>query len=195
MKCFKYWKHLLAIFTFSYAFSANALVISDTISLGVIGDTDTDPGVPFIFNVGKTFSSISSLQFTFDPCELGVGACTNTIGSGEDVVLELGPDNFQLSNVGSGATIITALIYSPALAADMLDGVISGKIWLHEKAGYDFAAGISSADISLQVDGVEGYASEPASLTLLGLGLAGLGFSRKRRAVKSRHPHQPCSIS
>jgi len=59
--------------------------------------------------------------------------------------------------------------------------VATGTSTVLEIHGRQDPAGIFFDDVAVNVSGVQ-QIPEPASLTLLGLGLAGLGFSRRKRA-------------
>lgn len=168
--------------------NAGAMVLSNTVAAGTIGEFGTAPGVALAFNLGGKFSSITSVTLRFDPCgDPGADppsqGCVpdDTIGKDELVILTLGPDTFSILSTGLAATILAPLDPSSALVADLLDGLVSALVSIGKVPTADFTAGVGGADITLTVEGKT--VPEPATLALLGLGLGLTGWLRRRRNV------------
>lgn len=142
-------KSFYAILIALFLTPAQAITVSKQLDIGKIGDFDTQPGTPFTFNVKGSFSKIESVTFFI----LG-GIGDDILGTGEDAVVQLGSQTFTLINPG----VITGFIsppldVSPVLANELLDGTVSGLVWIKHKPETVFVAGVAEGSLTLSITG------------------------------------------
>jgi hypothetical protein len=120
--------------------------------------------------VGGPFQSIDAYQLTLNPGAFGTGAFVNGLMDTGDV--------FGLDVIGLGGFLTVADGYtSGALAGSTtIFGQSFASLGLTRGT---FVYGIPSDTLTVRV----GAIPEPASIALLGLGLAGLGYRRKIKTV------------
>ncbi|AEE22473.1 PEP-CTERM sorting domain-containing protein [Paraglaciecola chathamensis] len=124
-----------------------------------------------VFNFGSIFDISSSSIWNYG------GGCCGTTRSVKDLGIEASLDGITYSSIGS---FILNQSTDPLILADtiFLDTTAQYiKFNLNSNYGANYT-GLSE----VQFNGVAASVSEPTSIALLTLGLAGIGFSRKKNA-------------
>ncbi len=156
------------------------------------GTTNVNPGAPYS-EAGFTFTPSTGESATFNPASTLIGdASVGSFGFGVgNVVTMTGPGVFNLGSLDVGA-----LSFAPGGIADMTitadvfgGGTVSASFLglssiTHEVLNWTNLTDVKfSTTTDAGIDNLSTNSSipEPATLALLGISLAGLGFSRRRK--------------
>ena len=150
-------------FTLAFACSSPSAVVTPAPEFTLIGPSN--PG--FIIDIGA-----SSIDINVAPASPGAAF----IGSGTDFVLTLGSLDDAAGNIVGIANFVTANTFG--LTASHVSFTAHSINFTFDNASFNSGA---SASFDLVIG--PSQVMEPTTLALLGIGLAGLGFSRRKRPV------------